>query len=158
VLTQSKLMFVLSINVESLVSGPRKINHLGLDVWDWVSQVVSSLHALIYISNVTVRWTIWNYAISGYPSNEFSCVNTLHERKLWCMTRTSEKTCVSVYLACSVSTDNLMWVYEVHYLYYIKETIYDWLLLFMGGSIKRQPRSIIYNIGFESNAGERRRN
>jgi hypothetical protein len=31
-----------------------------------------------YTEHVRVRWTVWNYPISGYHSNELLSINTLH--------------------------------------------------------------------------------
>jgi hypothetical protein len=37
----------------------------------------------IHKSFVSVRWELWNYAISGSLSNELSSINTLHEKRLY---------------------------------------------------------------------------
>jgi hypothetical protein len=40
------------------------------------------MHVCVCIQNVTVRWKVWNYTISGYHSNEISSANKLQEHKI----------------------------------------------------------------------------
>lgn len=69
---------------------------------------VDLLHAA-YEGNVT--------AISGYHGNEFSSVNTLHERNLCSTSRTTEESSVLVYRVYSESIDNIyMVIREVYYI------------------------------------------
>jgi hypothetical protein len=59
------------------------------------------------------KWKLWNYPISGCHNNEFSSVNTLHERKQ--LGHEGQAAFVSVCRVYSrMSIDNiLMWLCEV---------------------------------------------
>jgi hypothetical protein len=61
-----------------------------------------------YEGNVTAISELENYEISGCHGNEFSNVNTLHERNLYSTSRTTEESSILVYRVYSESIDNII--------------------------------------------------
>jgi hypothetical protein len=69
--------------------------------------VIYIANICVCMINITVKWRLWNYVISGYLKYELSNANTLNKRKLCSRSRASRKSLVSVYEyhAYSVSID-----------------------------------------------------
>lgn len=70
-----------------------------------------------------VSFCTWRHATWGYHRNQFSSVNTLHERELCKTSRTTEESSILVYGVYSESIDDICMLIRE------KDTIYDWLFV-----------------------------